>query len=141
MICSAGANSAYDGKLAYVPALEDVLVWDIKKGQMVRCRRVSHALRLTQTRRWPCGTKRAIAQKSLAFDARLKHPLLRLATLMAQYASGTPLQAPYHTSSTATRKPSPRSHLTRAGRVSRPVRKIRTSSFGTSWASEAYAGA
>lgn len=25
----------YDGKLAYVPALEDVLVWDVKKGQMV----------------------------------------------------------------------------------------------------------
>jgi hypothetical protein len=26
----------YDGKLAYVPALEDVLVWDVKKGQQVR---------------------------------------------------------------------------------------------------------
>lgn len=26
----------YDGKLAYVPALEDVLVWDVKTGQMVR---------------------------------------------------------------------------------------------------------
>jgi U3 small nucleolar RNA-associated protein 12 len=25
----------YDGKYAYVPALEDVLVWDVKKGQMV----------------------------------------------------------------------------------------------------------
>lgn len=35
IVCSAGANSVYDGKLAYVPALEDVLVWDVKKGQMV----------------------------------------------------------------------------------------------------------
>lgn len=35
LICSAGANSIYDGKLAYVPALEDVLVWDVKKGQQV----------------------------------------------------------------------------------------------------------
>ncbi|KIJ37465.1 hypothetical protein M422DRAFT_178030 [Sphaerobolus stellatus SS14] len=33
LICSAGSNSVYDGKLAYVPALEDVLVWDVKKGQ------------------------------------------------------------------------------------------------------------
>lgn len=36
MVCSASSNSHYDGKLAYVPALEDVLVWDVKKGQMVR---------------------------------------------------------------------------------------------------------
>lgn len=35
LICSAGANSIYDGKLAYVPALEDVLVWDVKRGQQV----------------------------------------------------------------------------------------------------------
>lgn len=35
LICSASSNSLYDGKLAYVPALEDVLVWDMKKGQMV----------------------------------------------------------------------------------------------------------
>ena len=35
LVCSAGANSIYDGKLAYVPALEDVLVWDVKKGQQV----------------------------------------------------------------------------------------------------------
>jgi U3 small nucleolar RNA-associated protein 12 len=25
----------FDGRLAYVPALEDVLVWDVKKGEMV----------------------------------------------------------------------------------------------------------
>ncbi|KAK7695479.1 hypothetical protein QCA50_000115 [Cerrena zonata] len=35
LICSASANSYYDGKLAYVPALEDILVWDVKKGQML----------------------------------------------------------------------------------------------------------
>jgi hypothetical protein len=35
LVCSSSSNSQYDGKLAYVPALEDVLVWDVKKGQMV----------------------------------------------------------------------------------------------------------
>ncbi|THV08658.1 WD40 repeat-like protein [Dendrothele bispora CBS 962.96] len=35
LICSASSNSVFDGKLAYVPALEDVLVWNVKKGQMV----------------------------------------------------------------------------------------------------------
>ncbi|KAG8894037.1 hypothetical protein FRB99_001555, partial [Tulasnella sp. 403] len=35
LVCSAGANSVYDGKYAYVPALEDILVWDVKKGQMM----------------------------------------------------------------------------------------------------------
>lgn len=43
IVCSAGANSIYDGKLAYVPALEDVLVWDVKKGQMVSVSRWSRA--------------------------------------------------------------------------------------------------
>ncbi|KAH7916206.1 WD-repeat-containing protein [Hygrophoropsis aurantiaca] len=35
LVCSASSNSSYDGKLAYVPALEDVLVWDMKKGQLL----------------------------------------------------------------------------------------------------------
>ncbi|KAJ6515988.1 WD-repeat-containing protein [Mycena sanguinolenta] len=35
IVCSASSNSVYDGKLAYVPALEDILVWDVKKGQML----------------------------------------------------------------------------------------------------------
>lgn len=35
LVCSSSSNSIYDGKLAYVPALEDVLVWDVRKGQMV----------------------------------------------------------------------------------------------------------
>ena len=36
VICSAKSKSVWDGKLAFVPALEDVLVWDIKRGEMVR---------------------------------------------------------------------------------------------------------
>ncbi|KAF8974206.1 WD40 repeat-like protein [Flammula alnicola] len=35
VVCSSSSNSVFDGRLAYVPALEDVLVWDVKKGQMV----------------------------------------------------------------------------------------------------------
>ncbi|KAF9263506.1 WD40 repeat-like protein [Marasmius fiardii PR-910] len=35
LVCSSSSNSLYDGKLAYVPALEDVLVWDVKKGEML----------------------------------------------------------------------------------------------------------
>ncbi|KAI0269170.1 WD-repeat-containing protein [Gloeopeniophorella convolvens] len=35
VVCSPSSNSVYDGKLAYVPALEDVLVWDVKTGQMM----------------------------------------------------------------------------------------------------------
>ncbi|KAI0693786.1 WD40 repeat-like protein [Cytidiella melzeri] len=35
LVASASSNSYYDGKFAYVPALEDVLVWDVKKGQML----------------------------------------------------------------------------------------------------------
>ncbi|KAG9015886.1 hypothetical protein FRB90_004307 [Tulasnella sp. 427] len=35
LVCSPGANSVFDGKQACVPALEDILVWDVKKGQMM----------------------------------------------------------------------------------------------------------
>ncbi|KAI5123399.1 hypothetical protein M0805_006107 [Coniferiporia weirii] len=35
LVCSASSNSVWDGKLVYVPALEDVLVWDVKKAQML----------------------------------------------------------------------------------------------------------
>ncbi|KAG6335537.1 hypothetical protein ID866_3567, partial [Astraeus odoratus] len=35
LICSNSSNSLYDDKVAYVPALEDVLVWDVKRGQML----------------------------------------------------------------------------------------------------------
>ena len=36
VICSPTANSIFDGKLAYVAGWEDVLVWDTKRGEMVR---------------------------------------------------------------------------------------------------------
>lgn len=38
VICSNTARSILDadGKVAYVPALEDVLVWDVRKGEQVR---------------------------------------------------------------------------------------------------------
>ncbi|EAU84697.2 WD-repeat-containing protein [Coprinopsis cinerea okayama7 len=35
LVCSASSNSVFDGRNAYVPALEDVLVWDVKKGEMM----------------------------------------------------------------------------------------------------------
>ncbi|KIR53961.1 U3 small nucleolar RNA-associated protein 12 [Cryptococcus gattii Ru294] len=35
IICSPTANSSYNGRLAYVPGWEDVLVWDTKRGEMV----------------------------------------------------------------------------------------------------------
>ncbi|WVR09691.1 hypothetical protein IAU60_006766 [Kwoniella sp. DSM 27419] len=35
IICSPTANSSYDGRLAYVAGWEDVLVWDVKRGEMV----------------------------------------------------------------------------------------------------------
>ncbi|THH11473.1 hypothetical protein EW145_g624 [Phellinidium pouzarii] len=34
LVCSSGSNSIWNGKLAFVPALEDVFVWDVKKAQM-----------------------------------------------------------------------------------------------------------
>ncbi|GAA6013590.1 hypothetical protein JCM10207_004784 [Rhodosporidiobolus poonsookiae] len=35
VIASSGANTVWDGRKAYCPALEDVLVWDVKKGEQV----------------------------------------------------------------------------------------------------------
>lgn len=35
VVASSSSNSIYDGKRAYVPALEDILVWDVKKGEQV----------------------------------------------------------------------------------------------------------
>lgn len=48
-MCSPSSNSEYDGKLAYVPALEDVLVWDVKKGQMVRAKPTTKAVHDAKT--------------------------------------------------------------------------------------------
>lgn len=36
VVASSSSNSLFDGRRAYVPALEDVLVWDVKKGEQVR---------------------------------------------------------------------------------------------------------
>ncbi|KAF8076282.1 WD-repeat-containing protein [Lyophyllum atratum] len=48
LVCSSSSNSQYDGKLAYVPALEDVLVWDVKKGKMVAMwHEISHVAEVT----------------------------------------------------------------------------------------------
>lgn len=35
LVASSSSNSVFDGRRAYVPALEDVLVWDVKKGEQV----------------------------------------------------------------------------------------------------------
>ncbi|KAG6918919.1 hypothetical protein DXG01_010574 [Tephrocybe rancida] len=48
LVCSPSSNSQYDGKFAYVPALEDVLVWDVKKGTMVAMwHEISHIAEVT----------------------------------------------------------------------------------------------
>ncbi|KAG5716554.1 hypothetical protein E4T56_gene16312 [Termitomyces sp. T112] len=48
LVCSSSSNSQYDGKFAYVPALEDVLVWDVKKGTMVAMwHEISHIAEVT----------------------------------------------------------------------------------------------
>ncbi|KAG5636854.1 hypothetical protein H0H81_006606 [Sphagnurus paluster] len=48
LVCSASSNSQYDGKLAYVPALEDVIVWDVKKGKMIAMwHEISHIAEVT----------------------------------------------------------------------------------------------
>ena len=36
IIASSSSNSVFDGRKAYVPSLEDVLVWEVKKGELVR---------------------------------------------------------------------------------------------------------
>ena len=35
LVASSSSNSLFDGRRAFVPALEDVLVWDVKKGEQV----------------------------------------------------------------------------------------------------------
>ncbi|CAE6522518.1 unnamed protein product [Rhizoctonia solani] len=54
MICSNSSNAVYDGRYAYVPALEDVLVWDIKRGQMLAMwHETGHRAEVTCIRRSP----------------------------------------------------------------------------------------
>jgi len=42
LVASSSSNSVFDGRRAYVPALEDVLVWDVKKGEQV-CNQPLHS--------------------------------------------------------------------------------------------------
>ncbi|CCO33952.1 putative WD repeat-containing protein C3D6,12 [Rhizoctonia solani AG-1 IB] len=54
MICSNSSNAVYDGRYAYVPALEDILVWDIKRGQMLAMwHETGHRAEVTCIRRSP----------------------------------------------------------------------------------------
>ena len=56
VICSPTANSAFDGKLAFVAGWEDVLVWDVKRGEMVRRPLPIVSLHLANSKRCRCGT-------------------------------------------------------------------------------------
>lgn len=57
LVCSNAANGVLetDGKTAVLPALEDVLVWDVKRGEQVRAPPCSHSHSV------PCGTRLATA--------------------------------------------------------------------------------
>ncbi|KAH9077372.1 WD-repeat-containing protein [Lactarius deliciosus] len=61
LVCSPSSNSVYDGKLAYVPALEDVLVWDVKTGKMVAMwHETGHRAEVTCIERSPKGDAFAV---------------------------------------------------------------------------------
>lgn len=73
LVCSASSNSLFNGRLAYVPALEDVLVWDVKKSQMVptvisilHSALVSYPT-ISNLTRSECGTKLVIAWRLLVW--------------------------------------------------------------------------
>jgi hypothetical protein len=89
LICSAGSCSVYDGKLAFVPALEDVLVWDVKKGQMVRNAFCLYCYEHSKGNySWLCGMKLGIEQK---LPVLCNHPcqmFLPSAMRMAQLGYG-----------------------------------------------------
>ncbi|KAF9498450.1 WD-repeat-containing protein [Pleurotus eryngii] len=54
LVCSSSSNSVFDGRRAYVPALEDVLVWDVKKGEMLAMwHDTGHRAEVTCIRRSP----------------------------------------------------------------------------------------
>ncbi|KAI6119434.1 WD40-repeat-containing domain protein [Pisolithus croceorrhizus] len=56
LICSNSSNSKYDDKVGYVPALEDVLVWDMKKGQQLAMwHETGHRAEVTCIERSPQG--------------------------------------------------------------------------------------
>ncbi|PVV00093.1 hypothetical protein BB559_000141 [Furculomyces boomerangus] len=63
VICSAGSNTVYskDGKYAIAPALEEVLVWDLKKGECVkRWYDMDNHSQITCIQRSPNGNEYAI---------------------------------------------------------------------------------
>ena len=58
VVASSSSNSLFDGRRAYVPALEDVLVWDVKKGEQVREALPNHRHQANlpnQTAMWQIG--------------------------------------------------------------------------------------
>lgn len=61
LVCSPSSNAVYDGKLAFVPALEDVLVWDVKTGRMVAMwHETGHRAEVTCIERSPNGATFAV---------------------------------------------------------------------------------
>lgn len=89
-MCSASSNAIFDGKLAYAPALEDVLVWDVKKGEMVRGVMLLGLNTLILFSAL-CGTKPDTGPKSLASSV---HPNLNFSpsdTQMVLFDSGIAL--------------------------------------------------
>ncbi|KLO08525.1 WD-repeat-containing protein [Schizopora paradoxa] len=61
LVCSSSSNSAWDGKFAYVPALEDVIVWDVKRAQMMGMwHETGHRAEVTCIERSPKGNAFAV---------------------------------------------------------------------------------
>ena len=89
MICSNSSNAVYDGRLAYVPALEDILVWDIKKGQMVSAANSQLRKSLTESFSLLCGTRLVIGLKSHAFTVPQSRKLLLLVMRTVPFDFGT----------------------------------------------------
>lgn len=87
MVCSSSSNSVFDGKLAYVPALEDVLVWDVKKGKMVRISVIT-GLKHLILYSLPCGTRLGIVPRLPVFRNPPSPVFLLLVMLMVPSDSG-----------------------------------------------------
>ncbi len=132
LVCSSSSNSHYDGKFAYVPALEDVLVWNMKKGQTV-CRLALNILSLCSCNvhhSSQCGMRPGIEQKSHAFYARRRRIHLLLDTPTVPFDCGVPPLRRSSRHSTDIRRLSLHWHSMQQAPDSRRVRKIRTSFFG-----------
>lgn len=79
----------YDGKLAYVPALEDVLVWDVKKGQMVSGMQLWTLAKAHALFSCLCGMKQVIERKLHALFVLLRKTHSQSAMLTDRYDYGT----------------------------------------------------